>query len=310
MNESRVPRSNFRRYLGAFLACGLLSVFPAGAQVDAPVRPSAAPTQAPQKSGFRAVSYEVFASLTPESQMLTARAIVELEAQAPSRIVECELHPNLTLSDVRDASGRTLAVDRGGQNGLDVAVTLPDTVAAGQRTKLTFSYSGVLATEENSPISGVRLASISKDGAYLLLPARWFPLTDYPANRFTGIFHIDVPQNFVVAGTGSAETPVPSSGMPSSSVPVLANRNPEGGNRPANAGSPRLARRNQDGFHRDDNSPTPTALAPAPIIPGSTSTSSGPRVTYTFRVDQPEAAGTFVAGALQLYPVQAEGLNI
>jgi hypothetical protein len=310
MNENRVLRSNFRRHLGAFLAGVVLPSCVALAQVDAPVRPSAAPTQAPQKTGFRAVSYEVFASLTPENQMLTARAIVELEAQAPSRTVECELHPNLTLSDVRDASGRTLAVDRAGQNGLDVEVTLPDTVPTGQRTKLTFSYSGVLANEENSPISGVRLASIGKDGAYLLLPARWFPLTDYPANRYTGVFHIDVPQNFVVVGTGSAETPAQSSGIPSTPVPMLGNRNPEGGNRAPDASPPRLARRNQDGFHKDDNSPAPATPAPTPVIAGSTISSTGPRVAYTFRVDQPEAAGTFVAGALQLSPVQAEGLNI
>jgi hypothetical protein len=299
MTENPVLRPNYRRYLGAFLACALLPACAVLAQVDAPVRPSVAPTQAPEKTGFRAVSYEVFASLRPENQMLTARAIVEFEAQAPSRTVECELHPNLTISDVRDASGRTLAVDRSGQNNLDVEVTLPDTVAAGQRTKLTFSYSGVLANEENSPLSGVRLASIGKDGAYLLLPARWFPLTDYPANRFTGVFHIDVPQSFVVVGTGSAEAPAPSSGIPNP-APVLGNRNPEGGNRAADAAPPRLGRRNQDGFHKDDNAPAPVTPAPAP----------GARVTYTFRIDQPEAAGTFVAGALQLSPVQAEGLNI
>ncbi len=309
MNENRFLRSNFR-YFGAFLACALLPVCTALAQVNAPVRPSVAPTQAPQRTGFRAVSYEVFASLTPENQMLSARAIVEFEAQSPSRTVECELHPNLTISDVRDASGRTLAVDRAGQSGLDVEVTLPDVVPSGQTTKLTFSYSGVLANEENSPVSGVRLASIGRDGAYLLLPARWFPLTDYPANRYTGLFHIDVPQSFLVIGTGTSEAPPPSSGVPNNPAPMLGNRNPEGGNRPGDAAPPRLARRNQDDFHRGDNSAATATSAPAAVIPGSTMSASGPRVTYTFRIDQPEAAGTFVAGALQLSPVQAEGLNI
>ena len=54
----------------------------------------------------------------------------------------------------------------------------------------------------------------------------------------------------------------------------------------------------------------PLSNAPAVTVSNSSVSSSGPRVTYTFRVDQPEAAGTFVAGALQLFPVQAEGLNI
>jgi hypothetical protein len=297
MIEKRGFRSNLRGCLTALSACLLLAACAAFGQIEAPVRPPTATSQAPQKTGFRAVSYEVFASLVPEKQMLTARVIVEFEAQTPSRMVVCELHPNLSLSDVRDASGKVLEIDRSGQNGLDVSVSLLDVVPAGQRTRLTFEYSGVLANEENSPIVGVRLASIGKDGAYLLLPARWFPLTDYPSNRFTGTFHIEVPQNFAVIGTGSNEAPAPASTAPAGPAPMLGNRNPEGGNRNTDGAAPRLARRNPDG-----GLPT-TAPAASP-------SSSGPRITYTFRVDQPEAAGTFVAGSLQLFPIQAEGLNI
>jgi len=311
MSEKPGLRTNLRRHIGVSVpTCLLLAALAAFGQIEAPVRPPAAATQSPQKTGFRAVSYEVFASLAPETQMLTARAIVEFEAQSPSRAVECELHPNLSLSDVRDAAGKVLEFDRGGQNGLDVVVTLPDVVRVGQRTKITFSYSGVLATEENSAISGVRLASIAKDGAYLLLPARWFPLTGYPSNRFTGVFHIEVPQNFVVVGTGTSETPVPASSASTAPAPMLGNRNAQGGNRSADAGAPRLARRTQDGV-RPDSTPPTVPLSNAPTSTATTTASnSSPRVTYTFRVDQAEAAGTFVAGALQQFPIQAEGLNI
>jgi peptidase M1-like protein len=309
MIENRACGPDLRRYLTALSAGLLLTACAALGQVEAPVRPPAAATQTQQKTGFRAVSYEIFASLNPESQMLTARAIVEFEAQSPSRSVDCELHPNLSVSEVRDASGKVLAIDRGGQNGLDLIVTLPDVVPAGQRTKLTFNYSGVLANEENSPISGVRLASIGKDGAYLLLPARWFPLTDYPSNRFTGVFHIEVPQSFVVVGTGTGETPAPASAAPSAPAPMLGNRNPEGGNRNPDSGPPRLARRNSEGT-RPDATPPPVPLSNVPPSTTTNSAAAGPRITYTFRVDQPEAAGTFVAGALQLFPTQAEGLNI
>jgi hypothetical protein len=302
MTENRGFQLNLRDRLTALSACLLLAACAAFGQVEAPVRPQVT-TQAPQKTGFRAVSYEVFASLVPENQMLTARAIVEFEAQTPSRTVACELHPNLSLSDVRDASGRLLEIDRGGQNGLEVSVSLPAVVPAGQRTKLIFQYSGVLANEENSPIPGVRLASIGKNSAYLLLPARWFPLTGYPSNRFTGTFHIEVPQNFAVIGTGTSEAPAPVSAAPGAPAPTLGNRNPEGGNRNPDSGAPRLARRNPDGAAPATAPPASPAQAAAPA-------SSGPRITYTFRVDQPEAAGTFVAGALQLFPIQAEGLNI
>ncbi len=311
MTPNRLFGCNVRSQLSALSACLLLAACAAFGQVEAPVRPPAVTTQTPQKTGFRAVSYEVFASLAPENQMLTARAIVEFEAQTPSRTVECELHPNLSLTDVRDASGRILQIYRGGQNGLDVDVSLPDVVPTGQRTKLTFEYRGVLANEENSPIPGVRLASIGKDGVYLLLPARWFPLTGYPSNRFTGVFHIEVPQNFTVVGTGISEAPAPASAASAAPAPMLGNRNPEGGNRNTDTGVPRLARRNADGS-RPDNSPPVVPLSNAPVsnAPTSATSSSGPRITYTFRVDQPEAAGTFVAGALQLFPIQAEGLNI
>jgi len=316
MMEKPGLRSKLYQRPMALSACLLLVVCAAFGQVEAPVRPPTTTTQAPQKTGFRAVSYEVFASLVPENQMITARAVVEFEAQAPSRVVDCELHPNLSLSEVRDASGKILEINRGGQNGLDVIVSLSDVVPAGQRTKLTFNYSGVLANEENSPISGVRLASISKDGAYLLLPARWFPLTGYPSNRFTGVFRIEVPQNFAVIGTGTSETPTSSSATPPSPAPILGNRNPQGASPSPDAGAPRLARRNPDGTRPsaaapDNPLPTvPLSNAPASAASSSGPSNSGPRITYTFRVDQPEAAGTFVAGALQLFPVQAEGLNI
>src|SRR5262249_22542612 len=92
---------------------------------------------------------------------------------------------------------------------LDVRVQLPAPVPANSKVTLTFHYTGVLANEENSPLSGVRLASIYKDGAYLLLPARWFPLTAYPTNRFTGIFRFNVPDTFAMAGTGRASAPTP-----------------------------------------------------------------------------------------------------
>jgi aminopeptidase N len=77
---------------------------------------------------------------------------------------------------------------------------------------LTFAYGGLLANEENSPVPGVRAAVINRDGAYLLLPARWFPLTNFPANRYTATFRLNVPDTFAVAGTGKAAAPTPMAG--------------------------------------------------------------------------------------------------
>jgi aminopeptidase N len=163
--------------------------------------------QTPRKLTFRAVHYEVTAALSPADQTLTARAKVEFQALEASRQVEVELHPNLKISAVADSSGKPVSFAHDETTPLLVQVMLPETATVGQRVALTFDYSGPLANEENSPVKGVRLASIGQDGAYLLLPARWFPLTDYPSNRYTAVFNLDVPQNFAVVGTGSAAPP-------------------------------------------------------------------------------------------------------
>ena len=139
-------------------------------------------------------------------------AKIDFKAQEVSSVVRVELHQNLEVRDIKGADGRALSFERDNQNPLAIMVTLPAAVAAGARVTLTFTYSGLLANEDNSPVPGVKLATISKDGAYLLLPARWFPLTNFPANRYTGTFRLNVPDTFAVAGTGKALAPQPTAG--------------------------------------------------------------------------------------------------
>ena len=299
------------------LVCGMLAA-------QGPGRPQSA-VQPERHLGFRAVSYDVYATLSPADQTISAKATVEFEAREPSSTIESELHPNLRITDVRDASGRPLAFNRGEGDPLLVRVSLNDSVPVGQKVKVTFVYGGPLANEDASPVRGVRLAWIGKTGAYLLLPARWFPLTDYPSNRYTAAFHIDVPQNFTVAGTGVPEPP--GSGAPgplissatdsAPAAPMLGNRNPGG-----TSGTPAIAYKNsKNAPNKPGPATSPTSVAAA-VPPPATSRASvpsngtqsssegGARSVYTFRTAQPADAGTFVAGALQLYPVKAEGLNV
>jgi tetratricopeptide (TPR) repeat protein len=170
--------------------------------------PAAGSGQDVSKENFLAVHYDVAASVEPASQSLSAVAKVDFRAREVSSIVRVELHPNLNVSKIENA-GKTVNFDRDQLNPLLLAVNLPTPVAAGSTVSLTFTYSGLLANEENSPVPGVRLASIYKDGAYLLLPARWFPLTAYPTNRYTGTFRLTVPATFAVAGTGKSQSPTP-----------------------------------------------------------------------------------------------------
>ncbi len=168
-----------------------------------------AEAQAPRPLSFLAVHYEISASLDPTIQGLIAKAKVELQATEPSRLVQVELHANLKVTGVTGPDGKAVPFERDSANPLIVQVTLPQPVVAGNRVALTFTYSGPLANDENSPVKGVTLAAIHSASAYLLLPARWFPLTAYPSNRYTAVFSLEVPSNFAVVGTGKASAPVP-----------------------------------------------------------------------------------------------------
>src|SRR5467141_552085 len=168
--------------------------------------------QTPRSSSFLADHYDVSATLDPITQSLSAVAKVEFKAQEVSSAVRVELHPNLNVTVVKSAEGKTLGFERDSQNPLNVIVNLLSPVAPGAKVPLTFTYAGPLANEENSPVPGVRAAAINRDGAFLLLPARWFPLTNYPSNRYTATFRLNVPDVFAVAGTGKASAPSPMPG--------------------------------------------------------------------------------------------------
>jgi len=142
-------------------------------------------------------------------QSISAIAKIDFKATEASSSVRVELHPNLVVKEVKGADGKPLSFLRDNQNPLFVIVQLSTPVAADGHVTLTYTYAGLLANEENSPVPGVRAAVINKDGAYLLLPARWFPLTNFPSNRYTATFRLNVPDTFAVAGTGKSTAPTP-----------------------------------------------------------------------------------------------------
>lgn len=213
---------------------------------------ASASAQAPRAYPFRATHYEVEATIHPEDQTLFARVTVEFTAEAVSKTLVVELHPDLHVTSIRTAGSPPLTFARDPNSPILLSVALPEAASPGKLVTVTFEYGGPVSSEEDSPTKGLRFASIDKTSAYLLLPARWFPLTNYPSNRFTGNFKIIVPDSFAVVGTGKAESPN--------------------------------------------------------IIPASGK--SAGQASYMFHCDRPAPVGTFVAGNLQLTPVQAEGLTI
>lgn len=245
----------------------------------------AARGQEPRQAAFRAVNYEVTASLLPAQQSLAARAKVEFETKATSRVVEVELHPNLRVRAATGADGRPLEFAQDENEPLFVRVTLPQSVDPGQKVAVTFDYEGRLTGEENSPVKGVQLARVGEGTSYLLQVARWFPLTDYPSNRYTATFHIEAPEGLAVIGTGKASPPEPAAARPEPP--------------PAQA-PPKIQRRGKA---------QPTAPAPV-VAPAWPPAVAGTRTVSTFRSERPEVAGTFVIGDLRVVPVRAEGLEV
>ena len=168
--------------------------------------------QIPQPANFLAAHYDVSATLDAIGQSISATAKIDFKAVEASSTVRVELHPNLIVKEVKGPDGKPLTFERDNQNSLIVIAHLPTPVATDGLVTLTYTYAGLLVNDENSPIPGVRAALINKDGAYLLLPARWFPLTNYPSNRYTATFRLNVPDVFAVAGTGKASAPTPMAG--------------------------------------------------------------------------------------------------
>jgi aminopeptidase N len=214
---------------------------------------TAARAQAPRNFPFRATDYQVEVLLHPDDQTISGQAKVEFIAQQPARSVVVELHQDLRIDSILGPAGKPLAFERDNNYPLILTVGLSDVVAPGKTVSLTFNYTGPLSNEEDSPTRGVRFASVDKTGAYLLLPARWFPLTNYPTNRYTGTFKITVPDNFAVVGTGKADPPN--------------------------------------------------------LMPGIGKGAPG-QASYVFHCAHAAPVGTFVAGNLQLSPVQSEGFNV
>jgi hypothetical protein len=238
-----------------------------------------APVRTASTTAFLATYYEVRASLDAVGQVMNAQAKVDFAAKEPGRVVDVELNQNLRVNSVRDVSGKPVTYDRDDNSGLKLHVTLDETIPVGGKVTLFFDYGGPLSSRMNDPSQGARMAYIAKDGGYLLLPSRWFPLTDFPSNRYTGIFQIEVPGNMTVVGTGT------SAGAPASVTPRPAAP-------PAPAPAPGNSRHG-----------APVSPMSAPLPPPM----ENERMLYTYRVDKPEAAGTFVIAPLQLSPERAEG---
>ncbi len=145
--------------------------------------------------------YAIDARIDPAAQTLDATATVRFIPLEDASTVSFELNNALSLDKVTDEEGRQIQASRL-QQDQSVRLNLPQTLKRGQPATLTFFYAGKLTGDEESPVFGIRFAAIHPDYAYLMYPARWFPVNDYTVDRFSSDLRVTVPAGYKVLGSG------------------------------------------------------------------------------------------------------------
>jgi aminopeptidase N len=161
-----------------------------------------------RRTAIEATAYKLDVQINPATQSLAATAqitILPLEDNISYGVFE--LHGALRVTRATDAAGRELAVMRQQQEQA-VRVNFAELLAKGKPAVVTFTYEGRLSGQEESPVYGITFASIQPGSAYLLYPARWFPVTGYTSGRYTAELRVTVPAGMKVlsSGLGRSET--------------------------------------------------------------------------------------------------------
>jgi tetratricopeptide (TPR) repeat protein len=148
------------------------------------------------------VSYAIDAEVHPNTQSLSAKTTLQF-VPVDDKITQVafELNNALNVSRVVDEAGRQIPASRS-QQDFTVRLSFEQPLEKGKPQTLTFFYDGRLTGSEESPVYGIRFASIQADYAYLLYPARWFPVSGYTADRFAANVRITTPQGYKVIGSG------------------------------------------------------------------------------------------------------------
>jgi len=173
---------------------------------------------AAEKARLRVDDYQIEAELAPHLHQITARAKVRFTATQDLAVAVFELHNDLRVTRVLDEKGQPLSAERVTQDST-VRVPLPAGLSKDASTTLTFEYEGQLASADNSPVPGLKLAYIGDDTSYLFYSGRWFPVSGFGLNRFTSTISVTVPAHILVVGSGrSTVADTPASNKPNASV--------------------------------------------------------------------------------------------
>ncbi len=146
--------------------------------------------------------YVIQAEVNPRTQTLTANVQMRF-LPVDDRIsnLALELNNALNVGKVTDGEGRPVAASRS-QQDFTVRLNFTDPLVKGTAAVLNFQYDGRLSGQEDSPIYGIKFASIQNDFTYLLYPSRWFPVNDFQADAFSAEVKVTVPAGYRALGSG------------------------------------------------------------------------------------------------------------
>ena len=178
-----------RRQRRAFIACIALSLL------------ISLPAWAADKTHLHVDDYQISIELTPHAHKISAHAVVKFTALEDLNIATFNLHNDLRITKVTDATGKLLTAERLTQDS-SVRVPLAATLPKDSSTTLTFDYEGILDAPDDSPVQGLKLAYVGDDTSYLLYAGDWFPVNNYGINRFTATINVTVPSHMMVIGSG------------------------------------------------------------------------------------------------------------
>jgi tetratricopeptide (TPR) repeat protein len=164
-----------------------------------------------QRQRIDVQGYVIEATIDPAAQTLTATAMVRFTPLDDTSTISFELNPALSISKVVDEDGRQIPASRGGD--MTIRLSLPEMLRKGKPAGLTFSYDGKLSGTEESPVFGIKFAAIHPDYAFMMYPARWFPVNDYTADRFSSDLKVTVPSGFKVVANDSGTPETAPAGM-------------------------------------------------------------------------------------------------
>ena len=147
--------------------------------------------------------YTIDAEVSPAAQSLSAKASVRFVPLDDNiTAASFELNNALNVSRVVDDKGKQIPASRN-QQDFTVRLSFEQPLVKGQAVTITFYYEGKLSGQEDSPVYGIKFAAIHPEFAYLLYPARWFPVSGYTTDRFAADLRITVPAGYTVLGSGN-----------------------------------------------------------------------------------------------------------